>query len=93
MWRLTATSRGFLARPAPVRAVAVRPGCEQSRWLPVAVDERGPDVPPEDRGPVVADAGIAAAHVPAVLPEPVSQVALLATSERRSPGTVTNVSS
>jgi len=64
---------GFLAGPARVRAMAVEPGCEQSRWLPVAVDERRPDVPPEYRGPVVAAAGIAAAQVAAVLPEPVPQ--------------------
>jgi hypothetical protein len=53
--------------------MAVEPGCEQSRWLPVAVDERRPDVPPEYRGPVVAAAGIAAAQVATVLPEPVPQ--------------------
>jgi len=29
---------GFLVGPARVRAVAVEPGCEQSRWLPVAVN-------------------------------------------------------
>jgi hypothetical protein len=62
-----------VAGPARVRAVTVEPGREQSRWLPVAVDERRPDVPPEYRGPVVAAAGIAAAQVPAVLPEPIPQ--------------------
>ena len=73
---------GFLAGPARVRAVAVEPGCEQSRWLPVAVDERRPDVPPEYRGPVVAAAGIAAAQVPAVLPEPVPQGGAAGSSQR-----------
>jgi hypothetical protein len=65
--------RGFLAGPAWVRAVAVEPGREQFGWLPVALDERGPDVPPEYRGPVVAAAGVAAGQVPAVLPEPAPQ--------------------
>ena len=65
--------RGFLVGPAGVGAVAVEPGCEQSGWLPVAVDERGPDVPPEYRGPVVAAAGVAAGQVAAVLPEPAPQ--------------------
>lgn len=64
---------GFLAGPAWVRAVAIEPGCEQSRWLPVAADERCPDVPPEDRGAVVATTGIAAGQAPAVLAEPVPQ--------------------
>jgi hypothetical protein len=73
---------GFLAGPARVRAVAVEPGCEQSRWPRVAVDERRSDVPPEDRGPVVAAAGIAAAQVPAVLPEPVPQGGAAGSSQR-----------
>ena len=62
--------------------MAVEPGCEQSRWLPVAVDERRPDVPPEYRGPVVAAAGIAAAQVAAVLPEPVPQGGAAGSSQR-----------
>src|SRR5580692_559874 len=49
--------RCFLVGPACVGAVAVEPGCEQSGWLPVALYERGPDMPPEDRGAVVAAAG------------------------------------
>lgn len=61
---------GFLAGPARVRAVAVEPGCEQCRRVPVAVDECGPDMPPEYRGPVVAAAGVAVGQVAAVLPEP-----------------------
>jgi len=73
---------GFLVGPARVRAVAVEPGCEQSRWLPVAVNERRPDMPPEYRGPVVAAAGIAAACVPAVLPEPVPQGGAAGSTQR-----------
>ena len=74
MWRLTAISRAVSWR--------AQPGCGPWRssqdasspwWLPVAVDERRPDVPPEYRCPVVAAAGIAAVQVPAVLPEPVPQ--------------------
>ena len=65
--------RGFLAGPAWVRAVAVEPGREQFRWPLVVLDERGPCVPPEYRGPVAAAAGVAAGQVPAVLPEPVPQ--------------------
>jgi hypothetical protein len=73
---------GFLAAAARVRAMVVEPGCEQSRWLPVAVDERRPDVLPEYRGPVVAAAGIAAARVATMLPEPVPQGGAAGSSQR-----------
>ena len=74
MCRLTAisTAVSWLAQPG-LRTVAVKPGREQSGWLPVALDERGPHMPTEDRGAVVAATGVAAGQVPAVLPEPVPQ--------------------
>jgi hypothetical protein len=76
--------RGFLAGPAWVRAVAVEPGREQFRWPPVALDERGPCVPPEYRGPVVAAAGVASGQVPAVLPEPTPQGGLAGSGQSRA---------
>ena len=61
MCRLTAISTAvFLACPARVRTVAVKPGRHQSGWLPVALDERGPHMPTENRGAVVAATGVAA---------------------------------
>ena len=74
MCRLTAisTAVSWLAQPGcgPWRSSqdAISPGGCPSRWMSAA-----PDMPPEDRGAVVAATGVAAGQVPAVLPEPVPQ--------------------
>jgi hypothetical protein len=55
--------------PFTARAVAVEPGVQQRIGPVVTLDEGGTDMPPEHRRAVVATAGTAAAHLPAVLPE------------------------
>jgi hypothetical protein len=62
--------------------VAAGPGFQEPAGLAVSPDERGADVPAEDRCAVVAAAGIPAGGPAAVLAQPAPQGALAGGSER-----------
>lgn len=73
--------RVFRLRPFGM-PVTAGPGFQESVWQAVPPDERGADVPAEDRGAVIAAAGIPAADPPAVLAQPTPQAGLVRGSER-----------
>ncbi|MGO9295203.1 MAG: hypothetical protein ACLP52_15240, partial [Streptosporangiaceae bacterium] len=64
---------GLLHRPARSWPVTVEAGIEQLAGQALAPDDRGSDIPAEYRRAVVAAAGMTAAQVPAMLPEPPPQ--------------------